>query len=189
MASRDERPAVQPLRQRQWHQAWRPVARRAAIDTIRHVFLEIDQDGPRLLAAIASRRNLPPPSYVIESSPNRLHALWRVSAFTTDGVERLQKHLAHELGTDPAATPCSQTTRVPGYRYLKSPVVRTCRITLISHGLTYAAVTQSRKDGARQRRPNASSFSPGASLFVRCPTFDGVKANGAASRSKDVRRA
>lgn len=99
---------------------------KAAIDTVRHVFLDIDQDGPQLLAAIATRRNLPPPSYVIESSPNRLHVLWRVSGFTTDGVERLQKYLTHELGTDPAATPCSQTTRLAGYRnhkYAPAPFV------------------------------------------------------------------
>ncbi|HEY7195247.1 MAG TPA: DNA-primase RepB domain-containing protein, partial [Gemmatimonadales bacterium] len=44
---------------------------------------------------------------------------WRVSGFTTEYLERLQKHLARELGTDPAATPCSQTTRIPGYRNQK----------------------------------------------------------------------
>jgi hypothetical protein len=87
-----------------------------AIGHVRHVFLETDRDGAQLLATIADRRDLPTPSYIIESSPNRLHVLWRVSGFTADRVERLQKYLAHELGTDAAATPCSQTTRLPGYR-------------------------------------------------------------------------
>jgi len=90
-----------------------------SIGIVRHVFLETDGDGQQLLDAIASRRDLPAPSYTIESSPNRFHVLWRVTAFTTDYVERLQKHLARELGTDPAATPCSQTTRIPGYRNQK----------------------------------------------------------------------
>ena len=87
-----------------------------AIDRVRHVFIETDGDGAHLLATLADRRDLPTPSYIIESSPNRLHVLWRVSGFTTDRVERLQKYLAHELRTDAAATPCSQTTRLPGYR-------------------------------------------------------------------------
>jgi hypothetical protein len=90
-----------------------------SIGTVRHVFLETDGDGQRLLDAIAGRLDLPAPSYTIESSPNRFHVLWRVAGFTTEYVERLQKHLARELGTDTAATPCSQTTRIPGYRNQK----------------------------------------------------------------------
>lgn len=90
-----------------------------SIGTVRHVFLETDGDGQQLLDAIAARPDLPSPSYIIESSQNRFHVLWRVTEFTTEYVERLQKHLARELGTDPAATPCSQTTRIPGYRNQK----------------------------------------------------------------------
>jgi hypothetical protein len=90
-----------------------------SIGTVRHVFLETDDNGLQLVETIAGRRDLPTPSYTIESSPNRLHVLWRVTGFTTDGVERLQKHLARDLGTDLAATPCSQTTRLPGYRNQK----------------------------------------------------------------------
>jgi hypothetical protein len=88
---------------------------REAIGAIRHVFLEADHDGPHVLAALRDRRDLPPPSYVLHSSPNRVHVFWRVSGFTTEFVETLQKHLARELGTDPAATPASQTTRMPGF--------------------------------------------------------------------------
>src|SRR5438128_5723199 len=40
-----------------------------AIVTVRHVFVEADQDGPQLLARMAARPDLPAPSYVIESSP------------------------------------------------------------------------------------------------------------------------
>jgi hypothetical protein len=42
-----------------------------------------------------------------------MHVLWRVRGFTPDPVERLQRHLAQALGTDLAATPCCQTTRLP----------------------------------------------------------------------------
>jgi hypothetical protein len=86
-----------------------------AISAIRHVFIEADEDGPLVVAKVANRADLPPPSYLIHSSPNRVHVLWRAAGFSITAVERLQKHLASELGTDPAATPCSQTTRLPGY--------------------------------------------------------------------------
>jgi hypothetical protein len=85
-----------------------------AISAVRHVFLEADHDGQHVLTTIASRRDLPPPSYVLHSSPNRVHILWRATGFTIETIERLQKHLAHQLCTDLAATAASQLTRFPG---------------------------------------------------------------------------
>ena len=40
---------------------------------------------------------------------------WRVTNFDKDLVERLQKQLARELQTDPAAIPVTQNTRLPGF--------------------------------------------------------------------------
>src|SRR5262245_56444574 len=99
---------------------------RDAIGEIRHVFLDADRDGQGVLAAIAARRDLPPPSNVIHSSPNRLHVLGRVAGFTKAGVEELQKQLARELLTDKAATSCAQLTRLPGFfthKYRPAPAV------------------------------------------------------------------
>lgn len=99
---------------------------RDAVGEIRHVFLDADRDGQAVLSAIADRRDLPVPSYVLHSSPNRLHVLWRVSGFTKEAVEALQKLLASELGTDRAATSCAQVTRIPGFRnhkYRPAPAV------------------------------------------------------------------
>ena len=100
---------------------------RDAIHAIRHVFLDVDRDGCAVLTTINARRDLPPPSYVIWSSPNRLHVLWRARDFTTSDAEHLQKHLARELGADPAATACSQMTRLPGFlnhKYAPPALVR-----------------------------------------------------------------
>jgi len=99
---------------------------RDAIGHVRHVFLDADRDGPSVLAAIAARRDLPLPSCVLHSSPNRLHVLWRVTGFTKERVEQLQKHLAMELGTDKAAISCAQVTRLPGFfnhKYRPGPMV------------------------------------------------------------------
>jgi hypothetical protein len=88
---------------------------RNAIGEVRHVFLDADSDGPAGLARLEARKDLPSPSYVLHSSPNRLHVFWRATDFDKDLVERLQKQLARELQTDPAATPVTQNTRLPGF--------------------------------------------------------------------------
>jgi hypothetical protein len=100
---------------------------REAVHAIRHIFVEVDREGCGVLATINTRRDIPPPSYVLESSPDRLHVFWRATAFTKAAAEQLQKYLAHELGADPAATPCSQTTRLPGFlnhKYVPPALVR-----------------------------------------------------------------
>jgi hypothetical protein len=89
--------------------------RRAAVQTIRHVFVDVDQDGAAGLAMIRRRHDLPPPSYVLHTSRHRLHVLWRVTGFTCETSEALQRSLAAALNADTAATSCAQLTRVPGF--------------------------------------------------------------------------
>jgi RepB DNA-primase N-terminal domain len=88
---------------------------RDAIGAVRHVLVDADCDGAMVLSRVEERDDLPDPSYVLHSSPNRVHLFWRVRGFDHDSVERLQKQLASELRTDPAATPVTQNTRVPGF--------------------------------------------------------------------------
>jgi DNA primase RepB-like protein len=95
--------------------AGRRSRRRDSIGAIRHVFLEADRDGPAVLATIAARPDLPEPSYILHSSPNRVHVFWRADGFGSVQVEALQKQLSRELGTDIAATPASQTSRLVGF--------------------------------------------------------------------------
>jgi hypothetical protein len=101
---------------------------RDAVLGIRHVFLEEDADGPGLLATLTTRPDLPPPSYVLHSSRGRVHVFWRVRGFSAAAVEGIQKRLAAELRTDPAATSCAQTTRLPGFVNYKRETP--CAVTL-----------------------------------------------------------
>ena len=100
---------------------------KSAVRAVRHVFLDADHDGLAVLRDVDGRPDLPRPSCVIHSSPGRVHVLWRVRGFSPESVERLQKQLARKLGTDLAATACSQTTRIPGFLNWKysPPVVVT----------------------------------------------------------------
>jgi hypothetical protein len=91
--------------------------------------------------------------------------LWRVTGFTTEYVERLQKHLARELGTDPAATPCSQTTRIPGYRNHKR---------LPTHLVTvqYRSTEDRYTPAAFPLAPEPSTPQPRSITTTRTPVLD-----------------
>lgn len=140
--------------------AYRPGRTRAreAVAAVRHLFLEEDVDGPGLLASLSTRRDLPPPSYVLHSSPGRLHALWRVHDISPLTIERLQKQLARELCTDRAATSCAQATRVPGLiNHKRQPVVRVDIEYLHLHDVFSAADLP---DLARPRQERSSGGTP-----------------------------
>jgi len=78
--------------------------------------------GQRSSPTIAARNEVPPPSYVLQSSPDRMQVFWRVFGFSSDNVETLQRQLARELGTDRAATACTQMARLPGFlNYKRQP--------------------------------------------------------------------
>jgi len=122
---------------------------REAIEDIRHVFLEEDSDGLGLLAALTTRSDLPPPSYVLHSSPGRVHVFWRVRGFDSDAVETVQKRLARELRSDAAATSCAQTTRLPGFANHKRDAPWTVTIEYLHvsdsarrHGLGKALIAE-----------------------------------------------
>ena len=54
---------------------------RRAIRDIRHIFAEADHDGDRVVRTIDARSDLPRPSYLLHSSPNRVHVFWRAAGF------------------------------------------------------------------------------------------------------------
>ena len=89
---------------------------RRDVAVVRHVFLDIDQDAQGVLRQLARRSDLPPPSYVVYTSPARAHVLWRARDFDAVAVERMQKQLAADLAGDLAATSVTQLMRLPGFR-------------------------------------------------------------------------
>lgn len=119
---------------------WNRRRTRESIGAIRHVFLEADHDGPIVRARIAARSDLPEPSYVLHSSPNRVHVFWRVSGFDPCQAEALQKRLARELETDLCATPTTQMTRLVGFLNQKysPPSLVTIEYRSTSHVFTPA---------------------------------------------------
>ena len=58
---------------------------------------------------------MPAPKYIVSTSQDKRHLIWRVEGFTKEAAEHLQKNLARQWGADPAATDCARVLRLPGF--------------------------------------------------------------------------
>jgi len=96
------------------------------VATVRHVYLDFDDHGTAAVEKLLARQDLPRPSYLVNSSPDKWQVVWKVEAFTKHHAEQLQRVLVGETGADPAATDCSRVLRLPGFynhKYAKSHFV------------------------------------------------------------------
>ena len=81
---------------------------------IRHIYLDLDENGPEALSRILKDSRLPSPSYVLNTSPDKHQVIWKVEGFSPDMAEQLQRNLAIIHGADRAATDCTRVMRIPG---------------------------------------------------------------------------
>ena len=88
---------------------------KADVETIRHVYLDFDDDGTAAVEKLLPRDDLPKPNYLINTSPDKWQVVWKVRGFGKDQAEHLQRALVREMGADPAATDCSRVLRLPGF--------------------------------------------------------------------------
>jgi len=85
------------------------------IETIRHLYADLDYDGPRALAAIQNSDLVPKPNFVLETSPGKFQAIWKVEGVKPEEAESFQQSIAYEFGADPAATDSTRVLRLPGF--------------------------------------------------------------------------
>jgi hypothetical protein len=100
---------------------------KADVAEIRHIYLDFDQNGTEAVRELSKRQDLPAPSFVLNTSPDKWQVTWRVGGFAKDQAEQLQRALARETGADPAATDCSRVLRLPGFynhKYSRPHLVR-----------------------------------------------------------------
>jgi RepB DNA-primase N-terminal domain len=89
------------------------------IAMVRHLYLDLDLYGSQALAAILDDPRLPKPSYVLDTSPGKHQVIWKVTGFTPENAERLQRAMAMAHGADRAATDVTRVLRIPGLRNRK----------------------------------------------------------------------
>ncbi len=85
------------------------------IAMVRHLYLDLDHDGSNALAGLLNDRRLPKPSYVLNTSPGKHQVVWKVSGFTPEQAEGLQRAMVVAHGADRAATDVTRVLRIPGF--------------------------------------------------------------------------
>ena len=90
-----------------------------SIAEVRHLYLDIDDDGDNRMAGLRSSEDVPVPTIVLSTSPGKYQVLWRVEDFDFDQQEATLKLLAITFGGDSACTDRNRVLRVPGFRNCK----------------------------------------------------------------------
>lgn len=85
------------------------------ITRVRAVF--VDLDGAPLDPVLANGK---PPHIVVESSPGKWHAYWRVAALPLGDFEPVQRALAAQFSGDPKVCDLPRVMRLPGFMHRKS---------------------------------------------------------------------
>ncbi len=85
------------------------------IQTIRHLYVDIDHDGPAALAKIQQSSLVPSPNYTVNTSPDKFQVVWRVENISPEQAEALQRAMARKFGGDPAATDSTRVLRLPSF--------------------------------------------------------------------------
>ena len=83
--------------------------------TIRHLYVDLDHDGPKSLAAIEQSDLVPRPSYVLSTSPDKFQVVWKIEEMAPPQAEAMLHALAAHFDGDPAATDSTRVFRLPGF--------------------------------------------------------------------------
>ena len=86
---------------------------------IRHLYLDLDCDGPKALTGVRQTNLVPKPNYILETSPGKFQLVWRVKDVAQEQAEALLRAMARRFGGDPAATDSTRVLRVPGFENKK----------------------------------------------------------------------
>jgi hypothetical protein len=83
--------------------------------SVRHLYLDIDQDGDARLVGLRASDAVPVPSAIVSTSPGKYQLLWHVEGFDFATQEVTLKRLSLAFGGDPACTDCNRVLRIPGF--------------------------------------------------------------------------
>lgn len=85
------------------------------IQSIRHVYLDLDKRGDESLEAIRNSPEVPAPNFVLDTSTGKHQVVWKVDSVTQEEAESLLHSLANQFDGDPAATDSTRVLRLPGF--------------------------------------------------------------------------
>ncbi len=88
---------------------------KSAVIEAKGLYLDLDSDGDRRLAALCESNTVPSPNAVIHTSMGKHQVIWRIKGFTIPEQEVTLKGLAETFGGDRACTDCARVFRLPGF--------------------------------------------------------------------------
>jgi hypothetical protein len=95
---------------------------KANIAEVRHVFIDADENGDAVLAAVrasVAAGDIPAPTIVVQSSPHKYQCVWNVAGFTVPEQEALNRTLQQKFGTDAQAVDAARVLRIAGFCNIK----------------------------------------------------------------------
>src|SRR5271167_4954917 len=63
------------------------------IESIRHVYLDLDHGGPEALESVGNSSTVPKPNYVLTSSPGKFQDVWKVESVETYHLRDFKLHI------------------------------------------------------------------------------------------------
>lgn len=133
------------------------------IEAIRHLYLDIDRNGPSALKAVETSALVPRPNYVLETSPEKYQVVWKVEGIAQDQAETLQRAMVREFGGDPAATDSTRVLRLPEFvnrKYETEHVVRAQPGATQTYHLEDFRLRSDLHETPAQYRPHEARSSP-----------------------------
>jgi RepB DNA-primase from phage plasmid len=130
------------------------------IETIRHLYLDIDHNGSLALETVENSALVPRPNYVLETSPEKYQVVWKVEGIAQNEAEALQRAMVREFGGDPAATDSTRVLRLPNFvnrKYETEHVVLAQSEATQTYHLEDFRLRPDADDDQREYRPHQSS--------------------------------
>jgi RepB DNA-primase from phage plasmid len=134
------------------------------IHTVRHLYLDLDQDGAAAIARIRESSLVLAANYSINTSPGKYQLVWRVENVSPEQAEALLRAMARTFGGDPAATDSTRALRIPGLKnrkYETEFLVKAEKHTdRVYHLLDFPLPSEPAKSDFRPRRQALGSSEP-----------------------------
>ena len=137
------------------------------IEAIRHLYLDIDRNGPSALEAVETSALVPRPNYVLETSPEKYQVVWKVEGIAQDQAETLQRAMVREFGGDPAATDSTRVLRLPEFvnrKYETEHVVKAQQGVTQTYHLEDFRLRTDLHEAPAQYRPHEARSTPAGDL-------------------------
>jgi hypothetical protein len=136
------------------------------IREIRHVYLDLDEDAQASLARLRESSDVPPPNFVLDTSPAKHQIVWKIEGADVDQAESLLRSLANEFNGDTAATDATRVLRMPGFANRK--YANEAEFTVAAHHESSRVYTLRdftvRAGSSALQRENEASRSPQRSM-------------------------